>query len=128
MRKHFAGLLDREPVRLIGYGAAGVVALVVLGLGTRFDTGPYGVWLTALAVLVIVVEGMRHFVYCPQTYIEDLSDEWAEGHGEAHLEHELREKIMAAIVARREAQKAAESEPESVTRFVPIARASDSVN
>lgn len=86
-------LLTTEPARMIGYGAAVIVFLVVQAVGiirpgllpqVSFDTAVSDAF-AAIALLVLVVESIRRFVYAPQTYIEDLADEYEAGHGEGHL-------------------------------------------
>lgn len=108
-------LLQTEPARAIGYGAAVVVFLVAQVLSARGYLPPMTfdqsvtLALSALATLVVLVESIRHFVYSPMTYIEDLSDESAAAHEAAHLEEELR-NWFDAVAARREQQQ-----PESQT-------------
>lgn len=69
-------LLTGEPARLIGYGAAVVIVLVVAvanSLGfTQFGSNlslesAVGLTTTALAVLVGLIETIRHYVYSPNT-------------------------------------------------------------
>lgn len=105
-------LLTTEPARLIGYGAAVVIVIVAQVLGhfrpgllpeVSFDEAAGAAFL-AISLLVVVVESIRHYVYAPQTYIEDLSDENHQGHLEAHAEEEFRRTLDA--IAERQAAKA----------------------
>lgn len=109
-------LLKSEPARAIGYGAAVVIFLVVRVLNQRgyvqfapmsFEDSIVAAT-AAITVIGTVVESIRKFVYSPQTYIEDLSDEFASGHNLAHFEEELHAAMQAqseAIRAEREAAK-----------------------
>lgn len=93
-------LLTTEPARLIGYGAAVIVTLVAQFLSSRgyvrFDgitfEASVGLVFGAISFLIVLVESIRRFVYSPQTYIEDLADEYADaftaGHIDAHEELE----------------------------------------
>lgn len=108
-------LLKGEPARLIMYGAALVVFIVIqvlnargitrLGANLSFDEA-LGVTAGSLALVVAVTESVRRFVYSPQTYIEDLSDEAHIAHEAAHLEEDLARQVEAAA-QRREAELAA---------------------
>lgn len=76
-------ILKSEPARAIGYGAAAVVFLVGKVLADRgyvqFNLSFEDSVITALAAMTLVgsvVESIRRFVYSPQTYIEDLADEF----------------------------------------------------
>jgi hypothetical protein len=97
-------LLKGEPARAIGYGAAAVIFIVVQLLNARGISLFPGITFeqavidsfAALAVLVSIIESIRHFVYSPQTYIEDLSDEAEAAHEVAHLEEEFRRMLDAA--------------------------------
>ena len=98
-------LLTSEPARMIGYGAAVVVYLVVRALG-ELKPGlipamgfgeSVGVAFSALATVVILIESIRRFVYSPLTYIEDLSDESQAAHEAAHLEEDLHRWTLASI-------------------------------
>lgn len=98
-------LLTTEPARVIGYGAAVVVALVTAFMAER---GTIAVALTfeqsvgaatgAIAALVIVIESIRRFAYSPMTYIEDLADGVKAAHEQAHAEEEMG-RLMAQMVA-----------------------------
>jgi len=114
-------LLTAEPARMIGYGAAIAIFLIVQLLNalgfTRFPliTLEQSIAMAGAAIvfLVPIVEGIRRFVYSPQTYIEDLADEYQNGHDLAHLE-----QAMALIQERiRQAQEAEQ------VAFVPVAPA-----
>lgn len=99
-----SSLLQSEPARLIGYGAAVVIYLAARILA---DKGILDVQLTfdqsitaavaAIAVLVGIVESIRRFVYSPLTYIEDLADEYASGHEQAHFEEEMKRAFAEAV-------------------------------
>lgn len=118
-------LLTTEPARMIGYGSAVIVAIVVRIVGEvrpglvpqlSFDEA-VGLAFTALASVTILVESIRRFVYSPQTYIEDLSDEAAAAHEAAHLEEDLR-RWKEAIEAEVAAKRAADQQPK--TQFVEV--------
>lgn len=108
-------LLQTEPARAIGYGAAVVVYLVARVLSNRgyvqFNLSFEDSIIAAAAALTLVagvVESIRRFVYSPQTYIEDLADEFQlaleQGHFEAHAEEAMRaafEEAMAEQQAKR---------------------------
>lgn len=77
-------LLETEPARAIGYGAAVVVYLAARVLSERgyvqFNLSFEDSIIAAAAALTLVagvVESIRRFVYSPMTYIEDLADERA---------------------------------------------------
>lgn len=101
-----AALLQSEPARVIGYGAAVVVYLVVAGLnamgitklgsGLSFDAA-IAITVSSLTFVGLVVEAIRKFVYSPLTYIEDLADENKAGHQAAHMEESLNQIISSAI-------------------------------
>ena len=100
-------LLTTEPARMIGYGAAVIVFLVVEGIGyirpgllpqVSFDTA-LSLAFAAIAFLVVVVENIRRFVYAPQTYIEDLADEYEAGHDSGHQDGHMHERLDAALQA-----------------------------
>lgn len=105
-------LLTTEPARVIGYGAAVVVYLVARVLAARgyidlpmtFEQS-IGAAFAAISTLVIVIESIRRFVYSPQTYIEELSDEWQNGHDAAHAEEDLRQWLDAVRAQHAEEQK-----------------------
>lgn len=110
-------LLQSEPARLIGYGAAAVIFIVIKVLNdhgiVRFGTDvsfteALGATAGAIAVTVTVVESIRKFVYSPQTFIEELSDESAAAHEQAHMEEDLKRQFEEAM-ARREAQQQAKA-------------------
>ncbi len=74
-------LLTTEPARLIGYGAAVVVFLVAQGLNyvrpgilpvVSFEQS-LGLAFSASAMLVVLVESIRRFVYSPATHYADLN-------------------------------------------------------
>lgn len=103
-------LLTSEPARMIGYGAAVLVYLIVRIVGelkpglvpqVGFDES-VGLAFSAIATLVILVESIRRFVYSPETYISDLSDESQAANEAAHLEEGLRR--WADKVAEQQAQ------------------------
>lgn len=113
-----AQLLDSEPARVIGYGAAVVVYLVArvmadrgyLAIPLTFDES-IGAAFAAITTLVIVIEAIRRFVYSPLTYIEDLADEAVNAHiagHEAGHDHAEMEQAVRAFVEHAEA--AAEEE------------------
>ena len=119
-------LLTTEPARLIGYGAAGVVFIVLKvceakGL-TLFPQASFdevlGVAFTAIATTVILVESIRRFVFSPQTYIEDLADESQAAHEAAHLEEDMQRLIAAA--------QAQQAKPRTRTVTVGTAKAAGS--
>lgn len=119
-------LLTSEPARLIGYGAAVVVFLVVQGLGIvkpgllpplSFEAA-IGDAFAAIATLVILVESIRRFVYSPETYIGDLADESQAAHEAAHLEEDM-QKWLDAVRARN-LQPTPEPEAESPKGAVSI--------
>ena len=69
-------LTQKEPARAIGYGSAAVIVVVVaianaLGFtkfGTNIDFGTaLGLAGTGIVALTGIVEGIRHYVYAPQT-------------------------------------------------------------
>lgn len=70
-------LLQGETARVIGYGAA-IFVWAVAGMVGAIPNVPFEVALqlaiTAIALLVAVVEGIRHFVSSPMT-VADLEDE-----------------------------------------------------
>ena len=124
-------LLKSEPARAIGYGAAVVVYLVILVLNSRGITR-FGSDLkfedavlvhlaasTAAAMTLVgsVVESIRRFVYSPQTFIEQLSDEWQNGHDEAHFEEAMNAAIQKALEQR--AAAAQQAQPDT-TFVMPI--------
>jgi hypothetical protein len=118
--------LTTEPARLIGYGAAVVVFLVVQLLGIvkpgllpalSFEDA-IGDAFAAIATLVILVESIRRFVFSPQTYIENLSDEAQAAHEAAHLEEDM-QKWLDAVRARN-IQPKSDPEPEAVKGAVSI--------
>ena len=108
-------LLTSEPARMIGYGAAVVVFFTVKLLSDRgyIWTGPLtfeqsvGYAFAALAVTVSVIESIRRFVYSPQTFIEQLADEWANGHDEAHLEEMLHAHFQSVLDQQNQSKTAA---------------------
>jgi hypothetical protein len=118
-------LLTTEPARLIGYGAA-VLAVVIInilnGQGiTRFGTGltfdeAVGYAFASIAVLVTVIESIRKFVYAPQTYIEDVADEWQKGHEMAHIEEDFRAQFEGALRDIRTEQEQNIPQPEAQTK------------
>ena len=122
-------LLTSEPARMIGYGAAVIVYLVIRALGElkpglippmSFEES-VGVAFSALATTVILIESIRRFVYSPLTYIEDLSDESQAAHEAAHLEEDLhrwQERIAA--------QAAEAAKPQTQTVVVGSAAAKGS--
>lgn len=61
-------LLQGEPARAIGYGAAVVVYVVALATGkaVTFDQA-VGLAVAAIALIVPVVEFVRHYVFSPAT-------------------------------------------------------------
>ena len=103
-------MLKGEPARTIGYGAAGVIMLVVylanmrgitrLGANLSFDDA-IALAFGAVGFVAIVVESIRRFVYSPQTYIEDLADESKASHEAAHLEEEFQRMMDAATSAQK---------------------------
>lgn len=115
-------LLTTEPARLIGYGFALTIYLILRLLESHgFLAFPDATFeqvvtlvFTTMASLVIIVESIRRFVYSPQTYIEDLSDEAAAAHELAHLEEGL--KAFRDELARA----AAESQTKKAKRTVAI--------
>lgn len=122
-------LLTSEPARMIGYGAAVLVYLIIRLVGelkpglvpqVGFEEA-VGMAFSALATVVILVESIRRFVYSPLTYIEDLADESQAAHEAAHLEEDLR-RWKEAIAA----QQAAEAQPQTKTVVVGTAKAGGS--
>lgn len=116
-------LLTTNPVRMIGYGSAVVVFIAAKVLSdagyTRYDiTFEQAMGLTAASVafVTLVVESARRFVYSPQTYIEDLADQWSRGHAEAHVEQVMSRIEQVIVDHRRQAEAKA---PEDVQ--MPIA-------
>ena len=112
-------LLSTEPARMIGYGAAVVVYLTVRLVGELrpgifpvigFDEA-VTVTLTALASVLVIVESIRRFVFSPQTYIEDLSDEAEAAHEAAHIEEDARRMVQALRRAALEAEAAEAEQP-----------------
>ena len=123
-------LLQTEPARAIGYGAAVVVYLVARVLSDRgyvqFNLSFEDSIIAAAAALTLVagvVESIRRFVYSPQTYIEDLADEFElaiqQGHFEAHAEDAMR----AAFEEAMRAAEAEASQPSTRTVTVGTAKA-----
>lgn len=114
-------LLTTEPARMIGYGAAIAIFLVLRVVGeVRPGLVPVmsfeetiGLAFTALATVTILVESIRRFVYSPLTYIEDLSDESQAAHEAAHLEEDLH-RWKAAIEAEVAAQRAEAAQTRTV--------------
>ena len=103
-------LLLGNPARAIGYGAAVVIWLVVRlanELGVQFGELSFeasvAAAFAAITVLVTVIEGIRKFVYSPQTYIEDLADEWQAGHDAAHFEQMVIERMESMLANERPA-------------------------
>lgn len=101
-------LLTTEPARMIAYGAAVVVFLVVQIIGhfrpgllpaVSFDEA-VGLTISAVAALVVLVESIRRAVYSPQTFIEELADQamrsYQAGHVDAHEEEAQAREAEAA--------------------------------
>jgi hypothetical protein len=121
-------LLTTEPARLIGYGAAVVITLVVAFLNsqgiTRFGADltfdqSLGLAFAAITTVTLVVESLRRFVYAPATVATEANDSHVAGH--EHAEDELLpliDKLVAHI-------KATQPEPQPETIRVPVAPAPD---
>lgn len=122
-----SALLQSEPARLIGYGSAVVIYLVVNYLASK----GIGVFVpmtveesitasvAALAILVGIVESIRKFVYSPLTYIEDLADENKRAHEEAHMEEEMQRALASAIEQAQERVQAKRKRTAAVGTATP---------
>lgn len=111
-------LLTTEPARVIGYGAAFIVYAASAFLASKgiidvkltFEQS-VGAAFGAVGTLIILVESIRRFVYSPQTYIENLSDEAAAAHEAAHLEEAFKVTLDAIQRAANEATTTAAPAP-----------------
>ena len=126
-------LLKTEPARLIGYGAAVVVVLAAQVIG-HFKPGvlpnigfdeALGLTAAAITFMVVVVEAIRRAVYSPQTFIEELSDEWKSGHESAHAEEDA-QRLLDEFMARRQAAAEAAVQPKTQTVAVGSTKAKGS--
>lgn len=115
-------LLQTEPARAIGYGAAVVVYLAARVLSDRgyvkFNLSFEDSIIAAAAALTLVagvVESIRRFVYSPMSYIEDLADEFQFARAQGHIEAHAEEAMQAAFGEAMDEAEAARPRKRTVT-------------